>query len=172
MKWATVERGYPADWDEISAYIRFTRAGGRCECDGRCGTGLHEGRCPNTHLNPSNCTGYKVLIATAHLDHHPPNVDHDNLMAMCQRCHVHYDKNFWVYRQTHDPRRGPLQKPEIAPLDSIRGNATVEPEQLAAVLGLTVKQILEGIKAGDVPTVKFGRTSRILTSAVLRKLGE
>lgn len=31
---------YPADWRDISHRIRFDRAGGRCECDGRCGRGI------------------------------------------------------------------------------------------------------------------------------------
>jgi hypothetical protein len=94
---------YPQDWATISAEIRFTRAGGRCECDGRCGR-------PDWHLGPdSRCVAYHgnpipqepwsqkvarwtVVLTTAHLDHTPENCDEENLMAMCQGCHLHYDR--------------------------------------------------------------------------------
>jgi hypothetical protein len=33
-----------------------------------------------------------------HLDHHPPNVADDNLLAGCQRCHLAYDAEH--HRQT------------------------------------------------------------------------
>lgn len=33
---------YPADWKAISAAIK-ARAGNRCECEGECGRGTHEG---------------------------------------------------------------------------------------------------------------------------------
>ena len=83
---------YPSDWGAISRYIRFDRAGGQCECDGRCGRGTHEGRCPNRHDEPAYGTGSRVILTTAHLDHVPEHCHHDNLMAMCQGCHLHYDQ--------------------------------------------------------------------------------
>lgn len=83
---------YPTDWPLISAAIRFTRAEGRCECDGRCGKN-HEGRCINKQGQPSYITGKRVVLTTAHLDHTPENCDDDNLMAMCQGCHLAYDKD-------------------------------------------------------------------------------
>jgi len=73
--------------------IRFTRAGGRCECEGECGRGTHDGRCPNLHGEPAYGTGSKVVLTTAHLDHTPENCDDDNLKAMCQGCHLHYDRD-------------------------------------------------------------------------------
>jgi hypothetical protein len=33
-----------------------------------------------------------VVLTTAHLDHTPENCDEENLRAMCQGCHLHYDK--------------------------------------------------------------------------------
>lgn len=87
---------YPADWKQISERIRFTRAGGRCECDGRCGRpeghlGL-DGRCRNVHGLPAWTTRSRVVLTTAHLDHTPENCGDENLMAMCQGCHLHYDR--------------------------------------------------------------------------------
>ena len=83
---------YPRDWAQISARIRFVRAGGRCECIGQCGARPHEaGRCGAVHDRPHPLTGSKVLLTTAHLDHTPENCDEANLAAMCQRCHLAYD---------------------------------------------------------------------------------
>ena len=83
---------YPADWPAISAWIRHTRALGHCECEGECGRGTHTGRCPNRQGQPAYGTGSKVVLTTAHLDHTPENCDPANLRAMCQGCHLHYDR--------------------------------------------------------------------------------
>lgn len=81
---------YPADWPDISKRIRFDRAGGRCECDGRCG--LHTERCTARNREPHPVTGSKVVLTVAHLDHALECHDDDNLAAMCQRCHLIYDR--------------------------------------------------------------------------------
>lgn len=87
---------YPANWREISRRIRFDRAGGRCECDGRCGRPADhrspDGRCGNTHGTAAFGTGSNVVLTVAHLDHVPEHCDDANLMAMCQGCHLHYDR--------------------------------------------------------------------------------
>lgn len=82
---------YPDDWGEISLAIK-NRAGWRCECEGECGRGTHRGRCPNRHGYPAYGSGSTVILTTAHLDHVPEHVDPSNLKAMCQGCHLHYDK--------------------------------------------------------------------------------
>lgn len=76
----------------ISQHIRFVRAAGRCECAGECGRGTHIGRCPNLHGAPAYGTGSKVVLTTAHLDHTPEHCAPANLVAMCQGCHLHYDR--------------------------------------------------------------------------------
>ncbi len=83
---------YPPEWALLSAVIRFFRAGGRCECAGECGRGTHEGRCPNWHGQPAYGTGKRVVLTAAHLDHTPEHCAWDNLKAMCQGCHLHYDR--------------------------------------------------------------------------------
>lgn len=91
---------YPKDWPEISRRIRFNRAGGRCECDGRCGWLLcgtwsdngHRVVCRAENGRPHPQTGSLVVLTVAHLDHTPENCDDDNLMAMCQGCHLNYDR--------------------------------------------------------------------------------
>ena len=85
------DRGrYPADWPQISAAIRFGRAGGQCECAGECGTG-HAGRCEARHRQAHPVTGSLVVLTTAHRDHVPEHCDPANLFAACQRCHLAYD---------------------------------------------------------------------------------
>lgn len=86
---------YPADWKQISDRIRFERAEGQCECEGECGMPAHlaeGGRCPNLHDHPSAYSGAPVVLTTAHLDHQPENCDPQNLRAMCQGCHLWYDR--------------------------------------------------------------------------------
>lgn len=95
---------YPDDWPEISARIRHERAGDRCECDGRCGIdhqeenlvllGADERRCHyrNGDMIPGNVNQSRVVLTTAHLDHDPTNNADENLLAMCQRCHLWYDR--------------------------------------------------------------------------------
>lgn len=83
---------YPKNWAAISLRIRTERAGGRCECDGRCGID-HGGRCAAVNRQPHPITGSRVVLTVAHLDHQPENVDDANLMAACQRCHLRYDRD-------------------------------------------------------------------------------
>jgi hypothetical protein len=83
---------YPADWPEISKAIK-ERAGWRCECEGECRRPGCAGRCPNRHGEPAYGTGSVVVLTTAHLDHTPENCDPANLKAMCQGCHLHYDRD-------------------------------------------------------------------------------
>ena len=87
---AAEKRRYPRNWQQISAEIKFVRAGGRCECEGEC-RGGHDGRCEARHGQPHQVTGSKVILTTAHLDREPRNCDPTNLRAMCQRCYVRYD---------------------------------------------------------------------------------
>ncbi|MFF8412881.1 hypothetical protein [Streptomyces omiyaensis] len=101
-------RRYPADWPEISASIRFGRADSRCECLGECGRGTHDGRCPNVHSMPAYDTGSEVVLTVAHLDHTPENCDPANLRAMCNGCHLHYDKDH--HRQTRARTRAAALK--------------------------------------------------------------
>lgn len=86
---------YPDDWAEISLAIK-ERAGWRCECRGECGRPLlHldvDDRCSNRHELPASGTGSRVILTTAHLDHTPEHCDPTNLKAMCQGCHLHYDR--------------------------------------------------------------------------------
>lgn len=104
---------YPENWWQISQGIK-RRAGWRCECTGQCGSPKHldyvtsgldldGGRCPARHSEKSPLTGAKVVLTTAHLDHTPENCRDDNLLAMCQLCHLNYDKR--QHAETRAARR-------------------------------------------------------------------
>lgn len=93
---------YPPDWPEISRRIRFERAAGQCECDGECG--LHRGRrCIERHGERALFARGTVILTVAHLDHVPENCSDENLRAMCQRCHLVYDRDH--HRETADATR-------------------------------------------------------------------
>lgn len=82
---------YPANWPDIALAIK-QRADWRCECRGECGRGTHEGRCPNVHKQAAYGTGSRVILTVAHLNHTPEDCRPENLLAMCQGCHLHYDR--------------------------------------------------------------------------------
>lgn len=96
---------YPENWRELSAEVRFDRADRRCECNGECGRGTHEGRCPNIHGKPAYATGSEVVLTVAHLDHQPENNDRANLKAMCQGCHLNYDRDHHAESRAKNRRR-------------------------------------------------------------------
>ncbi|WP_375188435.1 hypothetical protein [Sphingobium yanoikuyae] len=104
---------YPKDWKKISKRIREERAQGRCECFGECGdhqcsSPAHQRRCSARNGQEHPVTGSIVVLTVAHLDHTPENVDDANLKAMCQRCHLRYDRFHHATnaRKTRDAKTG------------------------------------------------------------------
>lgn len=86
---------YPKNWKEISLQIR-KRAGDRCECVGECGlhrTNPGPRRCMEKNGHKAIWAKGKIVLTVAHLDHTPENCDPKNLKAMCQRCHLRYDRD-------------------------------------------------------------------------------
>ena len=98
---------YPKDWDSISRWVRFDRAVYRCECDGRCGHD-HGGRCNAMHNEKHPITKSVVVLTVAHLDHTPENSNPENLLAMCQRCHLAYDSGKHYRTRRHNFAVGDL----------------------------------------------------------------
>jgi len=70
---------YPADWKAISLRIR-EREGWCCKW------------CLAKNGEPHPITGSIVVLTVAHLK--PPKSDcsDENLVALCQRCHLNYDR--------------------------------------------------------------------------------
>ena len=72
---------YPADWRLRRRFILEYRAAGRCEW---CGAINHE-RHPDT--------GSVVILTIAHVfDKRPEVANLLNLAALCQRCHLNWDR--------------------------------------------------------------------------------
>ena len=71
---------YPKNWKEIRAHI-LERAGNKCE------------RCGAVNYEPHPITGSKVVLTIAHLDNDTTHNTDDNLEAMCQKCHLAYDRD-------------------------------------------------------------------------------
>jgi hypothetical protein len=118
---------YPRDWPAISRAIR-ERAGQTRECVGECGDAHDDGRCgaPNgrtirrvpqqparwyTHdgcslcLNGDpECRPVMVVLTVAHMDHTPANCAPENLRALCQRCHLRYDREHHARNAAHTRR--------------------------------------------------------------------
>lgn len=82
---------YPADWKAISLHIR-EREGWRCKW------------CGAANGQPNPRTGSRVVLTVAHLGtphadgrpgdkHDKMDVRDENLAALCQRCHLNYDRD-------------------------------------------------------------------------------
>lgn len=82
---------YPGCWPLISEFIRYVRAGNRCET------------CGAKNKKPHPVTGSKVVLTVAHirnekfdvrfnpLEYNPEDKE-NNLVAECQRCHLWRDR--------------------------------------------------------------------------------
>ena len=85
---------YPRNWREIST-ARKRRNGWRCEW------------CLAQHGLPHPVTRSIVVLTTAHLDHDPANNPEDgsNHAALCQRCHLAYDRAHHIRNAAATRRR-------------------------------------------------------------------
>lgn len=95
---------YPKDWKAVSLTIR-QRAGWQCECEGECDTGHGPCRC-TAEQGGSTMSGGRVVLTVAHLDHQPEHCDPSNLKAMCQRCHLAYDREHHAQTAARTRREG------------------------------------------------------------------
>jgi hypothetical protein len=57
------------------------------------------------HGEPAYGTGSTVVLTIAHLDHRPENNVSENLRAMCQGCHLHYDREHHAQTRAETRRR-------------------------------------------------------------------
>lgn len=82
---------YPENWSTEIVPRIAKRSGGQCECTGQCG--LHRGnRCIEKHGEDAQFASGKVCLTTAHMNHYPPDCRDENLLHMCNTCHLRYDQ--------------------------------------------------------------------------------
>lgn len=103
---------YPKDWKQIRARI-LERARHRCE---KCtapnyayrnrvtGELTTDGMQAEVWACVDGDKVTRIVLTIAHLDHVPENCADDNLMALCQRCHLAYDHDLHQ-RNARDTRR-------------------------------------------------------------------
>lgn len=99
---------YGPSWRQISQAIK-ERAGWRCECAGHCGQD-HGGRCVELHNERAQWTGpdpllgaprrVRVCLTVAHLNHRPDDNRGENLLALCQACHLAHDRDEHARRRS------------------------------------------------------------------------
>lgn len=92
---------YPPDWEQISLAVKEA-AGWRCE------------NCGAERGKPHPITGSRVVLTTAHLDHAPANCARENLRALCQRCHLAYDRPLHIRHAAETRRRRMIERGQLA----------------------------------------------------------
>lgn len=116
-------RKYPANWKEIRARI-LARAQNKCE---ECGVLNHEWGARDRHgqwhdqdeidgMKSDTGEAYfgeypkivRIVLTISHTDHDINNNADDNLRALCQRCHLHHDREHHAKsrRRNRDVRTG------------------------------------------------------------------
>jgi len=88
---------YGPGWKEFSAMIRaraFISINFKemCECMGECGQSHAGYRCTEEHLQPAKTFKGRVVLTVAHLCMTPKCRAMNHVRAMCQRCHLAYDR--------------------------------------------------------------------------------
>jgi hypothetical protein len=79
------------------------------------------------HGQPAYGTGSIVILTAAHLDHTPENCSEENLRAMCQGCHLHYDTEHHAQTRLHNREREILNAgQQFLPLDNLTELASTQ----------------------------------------------
>ena len=134
-------RLYPKDWAVRRRFIIEYRSGGRCEW------------CGAVNYMPNPDTGSKVVLTIAHVwDKRPPSASLLNLAALCQRCHLNWD------RQGHNVKR--LRNRVIR---TLRAGQLPLRMSVEASLAMELYQLL--VKAGQLTPPESGYQLSIPRSA-------
>lgn len=127
-------KDYHPRWKKISEFIRFYRAGNRCEwckvenyavgywiegcfiTEDRVREYLDRTGIDLTERIGPDAKPIKIILTVAHLDRNVKNNSFFNLAALCQRCHLNYDRSQHVrnrrYGRRHDRLQGVIDFPE------------------------------------------------------------
>lgn len=89
-------RKYPPNWKTEIRPAILKRANDCCEfCGVRNGTTVYRQRAKRNRGQSSsytNITSTKIVLTVAHLNHDVTDNRPENLRALCQKCHLDYDK--------------------------------------------------------------------------------
>ena len=84
------QKHYGKVWEDI-AHARKEQAGWRCECLGQCGISHAEGRCELRQGDLPLGRKRSVTLTTHHINAQPWDNRPENLMALCEDCHLRLD---------------------------------------------------------------------------------
>jgi hypothetical protein len=104
---------YPPDWPQVRARI-LQRANDRCE-----GTPQHpDCRAKNHERHPE--TGSKVVLTIAHMwDSDPANCYETNLRALCNRCHLSWDRPHHLRKQRLNREARKRRRQPLLPFEEV-----------------------------------------------------
>lgn len=71
---------YGKEWQQLSKRLRTVRAGNKCEW------------CHAENYKPHPVTKSKVILTVAHFNHITGDDREENLVVLCQRCHLSLDR--------------------------------------------------------------------------------
>lgn len=94
-------KNYPDNWSSISYNVKAA-AGWQCEF------------CGAKNALPHPETGSRVVLTVAHLDHDTTNNTRENLRALCQRCHLRYDKQLHAQHAAETRRKKKAEAGQLA----------------------------------------------------------
>lgn len=90
---------YPDNWKEIRENV-LRRAGNKCEFCGVVNHSYKEKLVSDRH-GGMELKQVRIVLTIAHLDNVPEHCDMDNLRALCQKCHLNYDKEYHMKNAKH-----------------------------------------------------------------------
>lgn len=111
-------KDYPDNWKEIRKKI-LQRAGDKCE---ECGIENYSYGYRNPDGSFYKLEGMELEVASlekekfiqiiltiAHLNHEPMDCRPENLKALCQRCHLNYDRNRHILNRKYGKRKDQIK---------------------------------------------------------------
>ena len=128
-------KDYPANWPEISRRIRFERAGNRCEWCGVPNGAFRNVRTDEFKLKAEHCGRWvlagekvtRIVLTVAHLGvaradgspgdkHDKMDVRDENMAALCQRCHLAFDREDHVRRRKENREARRMAREPVFPV--------------------------------------------------------
>ena len=108
---------YPHDWLSVIRPLILRRAGENKDkrIEARCELCNVENNSYRQNFKGEAHEPTKIVLTIAHLDQDPLNNDPDNLAALCQRCHLKWDRPFNLIKSTYS--RNETRRQTLLPFD-------------------------------------------------------